>query len=342
MKRTYGKKRDRDFMPVRSRSRHARPVQARIRRGRGRRRAYTKRKRSVWKRFLPFLALLVLLIFSMIRLAGYLSSSLRVRKTAAELQELHEIQESSALGTQNISETPAPLPTPAATAAPSPAPTLTPEPQILSAYQHIGETIAPDMRALYEKNDDLAGWIKIPGGVVNAPVVYRDHTYYLDHDFYGRESLAGALFLDKNHPLAENTQNLLIYGHNMHDGTMFGHLGQYRKASYWKKNCMMQLSTLYAQETYVIFAVIQTPTDPSLPGYVNFAGHPRFRTVREFEAYMEEVQTHSLHPWRVDVNASDALATLVTCLDDERIVLLARRLRENESAETLASRIAGY
>ena len=188
--------------------------------------------------------------------------------------------------------------------------------------------------------DATVNLVKSVPGVVSAPVVYRDNSYYLTHDFYGRESAAGALFLDVNHPLAENTQNLLIYGHNMHDGTMFGHFRRYQRTAYWQENCFVRLSTLYTQEIYVIFAVMTVSTNPASPQYVNFAGHPTFRTVREFDAYMEEVQAHTLYPWKVDVNASDALLTLATCLDEERVVLLARRLREGESVEDVAAIMA--
>ncbi len=317
MKNNHRTMHDRDQTHARSRSRSYR---ATVKRGNKRKHRH---RNIVWTRFLPALACAMLLVFGGVRLTMYISSSLRVKQDNAKLQALYEPQDT---------------PSPASTApAPTTVPTATPVPQILPAYQSVGNEIAADLQELYEKNPDLVGWLKIPDGVVSAPVVYRNNSYYLDHDFYKRKSVAGALFLDENHPLAADTQNLLIYGHNMHDGTMFGHFGRYRRESYWQENCFVRFSTLYAEEYYVIFAVVYTSTDPTSPAYVNFAGHPTFHTVREFDAYMEDLKAHSLHPWRIDVNASDALLTLATCLDDERIVLVARRARAGETMEGLTA-----
>ena len=286
------------------------------------------------------MALLVVMVVSAVCLIGYISSSIRAHQTEAELQAMYGQEDRSAAGTQGMTETPAPTSTPTPTATPDPTPT--PAPQILSAYQVMGTRVLPDLQKLYGKNNEMVGYIKIPGGVVDAPVVYRNNTYYLNRDFYKRKSSAGALFLDENHPLTAATQNLLIYGHNMHDGTMFGHFGRYRRESYWQDNCFIRFSTLYSEEYYVIFAVLNVTLDPSSPRYVNFAGHPTFGSVREFDAYMEVLQAHTLHPWRIDVNASDALLTLATCLDDERVVLVARRAREGETMEGLTRQIMGY
>lgn len=233
----------------------------------GRRAKHRRRVRIVWRRFLPIVRCVFLLVFGGVKLFDYLASSRQVKGTEAELQALYEAQEA---------EPTAATPTPASTATPTAAPTATPTPQILSAYQQIGETIAPAMQELYGRNSDLVGWVEIPD-VVSAPVVYRDNSYYLTHDFYGRESAAGALFLDVTHPLAENTQSLLIYGHNMHDGTMFGHFRRFQRTAYWQENCLARLSTLYTQEMYVIFAVMTVSTNPASPQYVNFAGHPTFQ-----------------------------------------------------------------
>lgn len=74
-------------------------------------------------------------------------------------------------------------------------------------------------------------WLRIPD-VVSLPVVCRDNTYYLNHDFFGRESDSGTLFLDEAHSLEYGTQYMVIHGHNMYDGSMFGLLSHYRKSGY--------------------------------------------------------------------------------------------------------------
>ena len=64
------------------------------------------------------------------------------------------------------------------------------------------------MQELKRLNRDTVGWISI-SGVVDLPVVYRDNSYYLNHDFQGQKSGAGTLFLDQNHPLAAASLLLL-------------------------------------------------------------------------------------------------------------------------------------
>ena len=88
--------------------------------------------------------------------------------------------------------------------------------------------ILPEMRELAQKNPDTVGWIGISGTVL-LPVVYRDNTFYLDHDFTRSKNASGTLFPDENSPINADTQNLLIHGHSMNDGSMFGILTHYRK-----------------------------------------------------------------------------------------------------------------
>ena len=104
--------------------------------------------------------------------------------------------------------------------------------------------ILSDMQKLAKENPDTVGWIGI-GGVVYQPVVYRDNEFYLNHDFTGAKNASGTLFLDVNSPLAEDTQNLLIHGHSMNDGSMFGILTHYRKLEFLRRHPLITFSTLW-------------------------------------------------------------------------------------------------
>ena len=271
-----------------------------------------------------------LVLFGAVKLITYLADSHQSKQTEADLQTIFE--QDTPLPSIVPTVYPEEEPTPSATQAAMP--TATPAPQIKLYYQDLRGTMLPQMEKLHNENHDIVAWINIPK-VVSAPVVYRNNTYYLDHDFYGRKNNGGTIFLDEGHPLTEPAQNLLLYGHNMRDGTMFGHLAKYRDRSYWKEHCIIQFSTLYAQENYVVFAAMVVSTDPASPDYVNFAGHSTFHSVSEFDAYMADVQKHSVYPWRIDVTASDALLTLSTCLDENRVILLSRRFRQDETEDSL-------
>lgn len=85
-----------------------------------------------------------------------------------------------------------------------------------------------DLDALREHNPDVIGWIKIPGTVIDYPLMQsRDNTYYLDHNWRGARATVGAIYLDsRNDPMLTDFHSI-IYGHNMANGSMFAALHNY-------------------------------------------------------------------------------------------------------------------
>ncbi len=284
-----------------------------------------RRGRGV-RRLLPAAVCIALIAFGAGNLIAYFARSHSVRQTNAALQEIYEQATS-----------PAALPEATAEAVPSetlPSATVPPETHLRSEYQFLSGEMLPRMRELFEKNGDLVAWVRIPG-VVSLPVVYRDNTYYLNHDFSGKSSAAGTLFLDERHPLTAQTQHLLIHGHNMHDGSMFGLLSHYRGLDYVLEHGLVSLSTLYREETYALFAVLIAPDDPGDARYVPYAGTAAFQSEGQFNAFIETIRAHSLYEIPIDVQPGDALLTLSTCLDEDKLVLVCRRLRAGETEEAL-------
>ena len=198
--------------------------------------------------------------------------------------------------------------------------------------------ILPEMQALAQKNPDTVGWISI-SGTVHLPVVYRDNTFYLDHDFTGAKNASGTLFLDENSPVNGDTQNLLIHGHSMNDGSMFGILTHYRKLDFVRQHSTIAFSTLWERESYAVFAVMLVSSRTDDANYFNYFSNPTFASVSDFNAYIEAVEARSMFTIPVDVEPDDALLTLSTCLDDDRLVLLARRLRPGESKDAVVSAV---
>lgn len=206
-------------------------------------------------------------------------------------------------------------------------------------YRQVGGDALPEMAALYEKNRDLVAWIQIPD-VLDLPVVYRNNDYYLTRDFNKQKNASGTIFLDVNHPFKEKTQNLLLHGHNMKDGTMFGRLAQYlHDDSYLRNHPFIYFDTLWNKEQYVIFAVLDVSLKPSDERFFNYFTHDTFISDAEFSMYIRQLQLRSGYAIPIDVVPSDALLTLSTCLDDDRLVIVARRLRENETRSDLRALI---
>ena len=279
-------------------------------RGRKRPRGFLRRIR--WKRLLPVLLLLTVFAYAAVNLVQYALRSAATRRTNAQLQAMHG--EEAAAGT--------------AASEPLPEPTVAPEPELPDSYQHIGEEILPEMAELYARNPDLVAWLCIPG-VVNLPVVYRDNSYYLDHDFDGAQRDSGTLFLDEAHPLEADTQYLVVHGHNMYDGSMFARLTHYRKRAYMEEHPTVDLTTLYRQESYEVIGALCVPGSYKSDGYLAYTGTPKFASPERFSGFVRSIRERALY-WRegAELLPGDALLALSTCYrEDERIVVICRRVR---------------
>ena len=86
-----------------------------------------------------------------------------------------------------------------------------------------GNDFLPQYQALYTQNSDLAGWIQIDGTNINYPVMQskQDPDFYLKHNFEKADSPHGCPYVQANCDLQTPSDNILVYGHNMKDGTMF-------------------------------------------------------------------------------------------------------------------------
>ena len=280
-------------------------------------------------------ALIAVMIVSLFMIAGICRRSMRTKKLNEELSALHAGQTTAAPYVPAQEETPL---TSTPTASPEPSPEASPSPSPAAqetAFHRYGGTPLEHMETLYDQNHDLIGWLSIPD-VIDLPVMYRDNSYYLTHDFYKNTSAAGTLFLDENHRFSENTQNLLLHGHNMKDGTMFGRLVQYlRDISYYRSHAFVRFDTLWETEEYVIFAVLRVPLDVHDERFINYFSHPTFPSDASFEAYVRQLQLNSVYAIPIDVEPTDALLTLSTCIDEDRLVIVCRRLRDGESRTRL-------
>lgn len=181
-----------------------------------RRYTFKRRYKIDWKRFLPTVILFVVFLYGTVSLIRYSINSVSTKRTNEELQSIFD----EAVETTNMElESPEDI---VSMPTSMPMSTVKQKPELLSSYQYIGDTVLPEAAEMLEKNPDTVAWLRIPGGVVSLPVVYRNNTYYLDHNFYGKRSDSGTLFLDEAHPFAYDTQFMVIHGHNMYDGSMFG------------------------------------------------------------------------------------------------------------------------
>lgn len=247
-----------------------------------------------------------------------------------------------------------PTPTPALTLVPTITPT--PEPFEVAVDETLEPLATPDANTivfaletpppsqfafgdLLALNPETVAFLRI-GDFMSLPVVHRpnDNDYYLNHNFALEESIAGTLFLDGSNLIVPEDKNLIVYGHNMRNGTMFRPLLQYEQLSFLKENAVIRFDTIHQNRDYVPFAVFTVTADPGSEKYMN---------IRQFlldedgwNDYIDDMRRLSVHDIPVDVQYGDNILLLVTCEythNNGRFVVALRALREGESREELKS-----
>lgn len=193
-----------------------------------------------------------------------------------------------------------------------------PEPVILKKYQD-----------LYEKNQDMVGWLSIEGMQIDYPVMRcEDGEYYLHHDFYGEEDKYGCLFVKEEADVDTPGTNFIIYGHNMKDGSMFGDLDLYRKEKFFKEHREISFDTLYEERTYEIMAVFLSQVYENDQDVFKYYQFYEAKTPEEFDTFYENVKKLSFYDTEVEAEYGDTFLTLSTCtyhVEDGRLVIVAKK-----------------
>lgn len=184
--------------------------------------------------------------------------------------------------------------------------------------------------ALRERNGDFIGWISIDDTPLDFPVMFApdNKDFYLRHDFYQEYSIYGVPYLDEKTTMGANAQsdNLVIYGHNMKTGTIFGCLTNYKEASYYSEHPRIDFDTIYGDATYEVFAAfsIDVATDTSFV-------YNQYIDLDEdgYNAYVDEVIRRSDVDSGIRPVYGEQLLTLSTCeysSENGRYVVVARRV----------------
>lgn len=191
---------------------------------------------------------------------------------------------------------------------------------------------------LLQINPETVGWIKV-GNLADEPVVYRDNEFYLNHDFYQKKSSSGTVFVDVENTDLENDKYVIVYGHDLRDGSKFGSLKEYRNIEQLKNNIVIEWSSLYSSEAekYVVFSVFDSSM---LEENKNYFDLRRFDEIDldGTKKFIEEIRERSLYDIPVDVTAEDQIMVLVTCSykhEDGRLLIFCRKVRRAEDVNTL-------
>jgi sortase B len=190
-------------------------------------------------------------------------------------------------------------------------------------------SLLPDFADLYVQNNDLVGWLTIPGTKIDYPVMQTPHEpdYYLYRDFDKKDSKRGCLYIWPANDIFAPSDNITIYGHHMRDGSMFGQLKKFRDKSFRDKNPYIFFDSIRELHTYEIMAVFLTTASVNK----GFPYHDFIEAKDEadFDKFVEKCKKLALYETGVTAEYGDKLICLSTCEYSQtngRLVVVAKRI----------------
>ena len=208
------------------------------------------------------------------------------------------------------------------------------KPEILEKY-----------KAIYEENNDLIGWLTIDDTVIDYPVMQTpdDEEYYLHRGFDKKYNDNGCLIMDTDSNVGTGTEegsymlgedrpsdNLIIHGHTMKNGEMFGNLSLYKDKDYAEKHKIIKFDSLYESREYEVIAVFYSQvyytTDTCFKYYKFFNADNQ----EEFDDWYDNIRNLSLYDTGVSAKFGDEFITLSCCayhVEDGRFVVVGKRIK---------------
>ena len=168
---------------------------------------------------------------------------------------------------------------------------------------------------LYRQNEDMVGWIKVEDTNINYPVVQsvNEPNFYLKHKFDKTYSAYGCPYVQENCDVQKPSDNIIIYGHHMNDGSMFTGLMKYRNKSFWEGHKTITFDTLTDRHQYEVIAVFKTVVYTNSSDSFKYYEFTDAENAAEFDAYVAKCKELSLYDTGVSAEYGDKLISLSTC-----------------------------
>lgn len=184
-----------------------------------------------------------------------------------------------------------------------------------------------------EKNEDMVGWIKIEGTKINYPVMFtpNEPDFYLNHDFYKNENIYGCPYVQANCNVVAPSDNVIIYGHSMNDGTMFAELEKFKSKDFWKSHKKISFDTLNKKGTYEIMVVFAVSVDDANDNSFKFYEFVNSYDPQHFRDFVNKCKSLSFYNTGINAEYGDKLLTLSTCdytHNNGRLVVVAKKLTD--------------
>ena len=186
------------------------------------------------------------------------------------------------------------------------------------------EEYTVDFDKLKEQNNETIAWIKVNNTNVEYPVVKAtNNSFYLNHSFDKSKNSAGWIFADYKNKFDNTDKNIIIYGHNMRDNSMFGSLKNILNSDWYdnEENTSITLYTENEKSIYKVFSVYKIENE-------DYYIKTEFSNDNEFEQFIKTLKKRSIKDFNIDVSKDDNILTLSTCANNNkyRIVLHAKKI----------------
>ena len=194
----------------------------------------------------------------------------------------------------------------------------------------VEETSEPsiDFKKLKAKNKDIVAYLKVNNTNIDYVVVKgNDNSYYLKHNLYKEYNVLGAIFMDYHTKLDGTDKNIIIYGHNTVNKTMFGTLRNVVTKE-WYTNPENHIINLVLEDKILTYQVFSTYSIKKENYYIT----TKFNSNNEFNQFVNKLKSRSVYNYGVTVNGDDSILTLSTCTNNgkSRMVLHAKLIKTSE------------
>jgi len=182
-----------------------------------------------------------------------------------------------------------------------------------------------DFEKLKEINNQIVAYLKVNGTKIEYAVVQaKDNNYYIRKDLNKKNNVGGSIFMDYKNKLDGTDKNIVIYGHNIKDGSMFGTLKNILEEEWYnnEENYIIDLITEKEEQKYQVFSIYKIENEDY---YID----TEFKK-NEFAKFIKTLKNRSIKDFEIKVTQVDSILTLSTCADNNkhRVVLHARKINE--------------
>lgn len=205
------------------------------------------------------------------------------------------------------------------------------EAALAAAMQMAEPEILVKFKPLHNANSDFAGWLTIGGTKIDYPVMsrYGNNNYYLNKNFQQKDDKNGLLILDYRCDTLQSGQNLIIYGHNMRSGVMFGTLKKYKDKSFCEEHKIIKFDSLYEEAQYEVVAAMLSEVAYADEDVFKYYNAIDMRNEEDFAEFKQNIEENALYTTGVDIEYGDTCLLLSTCdryKEDGRFVVIAKKI----------------